>query len=288
MERYELALQLLPGRYWPQLREMAPGIEEYRLRVGQPLGIVRCGREFALPGEAVSEDDVLRTLEKATGASLHTAAPAMARGYLNVRGLRIGICGDMLWSENAVRGFRSFSSLALRVPRACPGICDGAIRALYGDGYLNTLILSPPGGGKTTALREMIRCLSDRGTRLCVCDERGELAASEGATPGFDLGRHTDVLAGCPKCEAAMMLLRGMNPQIIAMDEITQREDLLAVQEIVGCGVRLLATAHAASIDDLKRRPLYRELLSLGCFQAVLVIALRGESREYSWSEIAP
>lgn len=283
MDRYETALQLLPGRYWPKLREMAPGIEEYRLRVGEPLGFVRSGREYMLPGEAVSETDVLRTLEKATGASLHTAAPAMARGYLNVRGLRIGICGDMLWSNGERRGFRSFSSLALRVPRECRGICDGAIRALYGDGFLNTLILSPPGGGKTTALRELIRCLSDRGTRLCVCDERGEIAAAEGVIPGFDLGRHTDVLAGCPKSEAAMMLLRGMNPQIIAVDEITQREDLTAVQEIVGCGVGLLATAHAASLDDLRRRPLYRDLLSLGCFQAALVIALRGDRREYSW-----
>ena len=288
MERCELALQLLPGRYWPQLRELAPAVEEYRLRTGEPLGFVRCGREYALPGDAVSESDLLRTLEKATGASLHTATPALNRGYLSVRGLRIGVCGDMLWRDGEAQGFRSYSSLALRVPRECRGICDGAIKSLYADGFQNTLILSPPGGGKTTALRELIRRLSDRGTRLCVCDERGELAASEGADPGFDLGRHTDVLSGCPKAAAAMMLLRGMAPQVIAMDEITQREDLDAVREITGCGVGLLATAHAATVGDLQRRPLYRELLALGCFQAVLVISLHGEGREYRWSLLPP
>lgn len=282
MERYETALQLLPGRYWTQLREIAPEIEEYRMRVGKPLSFVRSGREYPLSGELVSESDLLRTLEKATGASLHTAAPAMARGYLCVRGVRIGLCGEMQWVDGAPKGFHSYSSLALRVPHECRGICDETMRTLYANGFLNTLILSPPGGGKTTALREMIRCLSDRGTRLCVCDERGELAASEGAIPGFDLGRHTDILSACPKAEAAMMLLRGMNPQIIAMDEITQREDLLAVQEIVGCGVGLLATAHAASIDDLQRRPLYRKLLALGAFQAALVISIHGDRREYS------
>ena len=284
MERYETALQLLPGRYWSQIRDIAPEIEDYRMRVGKPMSFVRGGREYALPGELVSESDLLRTLEKATGASLHTAAPAMARGYLCVRGVRIGLCGDMQWDDGAPKGFHSYSSLALRVPHECRGICDETIRTLYANGFVNTLILSPPGGGKTTALREMIRCLSDRGARISVCDERGELAASEGAIPGFDLGLHTDVLSACPKAEASMMLLRGMNPQIIAMDEITRREDLTAVQEVLGCGVGLLATAHAVSIEDLDRRPLYRELRALGAFQAALVISLRRDSREYYWS----
>ena len=284
MERYETALQLLPGRYWSQLREIAPEVEEYRMRVGKPLSFVRSGREYSLSDELISETDLLRTLEKATGASLHTAAPAMARGYLCVRGVRIGLCGEMQWIDGAPKGFHSYSSLALRVPHECRGICDETMRTLYANGFLNTLILSPPGGGKTTALREMIRCISDRGTRISVCDERGELAASEGTIPGFDLGRHTDVLSACPKAEAAMMLLRGMNPQIIALDEITRREDLAAVQEVVGCGVGLLATAHAASIKDLDSRPLYRKLLALGAFQAALVISIHGDSREYSWS----
>lgn len=288
MERCELALQLLPGRYWSELRELAPAVEEYRMRIGEPLGFVRNGRELSLPGDALMESDLLRTLEKATGASLHTAAPALSRGFLNVHGLRIGVCGDMLWKDGASQGFRGYSSLAIRVPRECRGICDSAIQSLYTDGFQNTLILSPPGGGKTTALRELIRRLSDRGTRICVCDERGEISASEGTSPGFDLGRHTDVLSGCPKAAAAMMLLRGMAPQIIAMDEITQREDVDAVREITGCGVGLLATAHAATVGDLQRRPLYCELLALGCFQAVLVISLCGEGREYRWSRLPP
>ena len=117
--------------------------------------------------------------------------------------------------------------------------------------------------------------------RVGVVDERWEIAASERGRSQFDLGPHSDVLSGIPKAQAAMMLLRTMNPQIIAMDEITQPEDLNAIREIVGCGVRLIATAHASGPEELCRRPLYRAMLEEKLFQSCVLIRLHDRERRY-------
>lgn len=282
MDGTERALQLLPTKCLDRrCRGMLAGAEEIRLRLGQAPTMLRAGREYPLPCEPIAESDLLRTLEKATGASLHTAAPALSRGFLSYHGLRIGVCGTAFEREGAVGGFRSYSSLAIRIPRECRGVCDEIFSRLEAAKPGNLLILSQPGMGKTTALRELIRRFSTQGTRVGVVDERWEIAAAETGRAAFDLGEHCDVLSGIPKAQAAMMLLRTMNPQMIAMDEITQPEDLNAIREIVGCGVRLLATAHASGPEELRRRPLYRTLLDEGLFQDCIRISMRGEERSY-------
>ena len=281
MDATELALQLLPPRYLDRrCREQIALAEELRLRVGRPLTLLRAGREYPLPGEALSADELLRTLEKATGASLHTAAPALARGFLSYRGLRVGVCGTAIEQDGALRGFRSFSSLAIRLPRECRGVCGGVFDALRSSRG-NILILSPPGGGKTTALRELARLFSESGVRVGLVDERWEIAAAETGQAQFELGPCCDVLSGVGKAQGAMMLLRGMNPQMLAMDEITRPEDIAAVRETVGCGVRLLATAHAAGPEDLRRRPLYRALLDERLIGELVVIELVNGQRRY-------
>ena len=150
----------------------------------------------------------------------------------------------------------------------------------------SVLILSPPGYGKTTFLRECIRQLSDSGKRVSVADERGELAAVHRGVPQFDLGKASDIMSGVPKAQAVMMLLRAMNPQIIAMDEISSPEDVEAAETASGCGVRLIATAHAADKSELYRRPVYKRLLELGVFKNTVVIENRCGRRSYSYEEL--
>lgn len=282
MDVTETALRLIPPRYLDICRRsFGREAEEYRLRLGQSMTVICAGREHVLGGEPLREDELLRVLEKATGASIHSAAGEMARGFVSCHGLRIGLCGTAVMQGGSCKGFRRYTSLAIRIPHEARGACDGIYRALRGEPFENTLILSPPGGGKTTALRELIRLLSDGGRRVGVVDERGEIAALGSDGRGFDLGRGSDVLSFCAKREGAMMLLRGMNEQILAMDEITQPEDLAVIREIVGCGVGILATAHAAGADELRRRPLYAALLEEKLFTRAVVIHQSGGERHY-------
>ena len=134
-------------------------------------------------------------------------------------------------------------------------------------------------------LRDLVRCISDGdGTpplRVGLADERGEVAALYGGVPQLRVGRRTDVIEGCPKAQGAMLLLRAMNPQVLAMDEITAPEDVGALLTAAGCGAALLATAHGEGAE-LTRRPLYRTMLEERIFQRVVSIQRTEQGRSYT------
>lgn len=283
MDAYETAVYMLPQELKAEAQALsAETVEEIRLRLGRRPTALIGGSEYELSRTAVTEGHIQRVLERATGASIHSVAHAMAEGYISYRGLRIGLCGTAVMRGREMTGYQYFSSLNIRIPRECRGSCDGLMGEIYRGGFENTLLISRPGGGKTTALREIVRQISDRGTRVGVVDERNELSATDEARAQFDLGRCSDVLIGVAKAEGAMMLLRGMNPQVIAMDEITREQDIEAIGQVYGCGVGLLASAHARNTDELTRRPLYRELLALRAFRYIITITGTGRERKYA------
>ena len=291
--RYEDACALLPGR----LRAAAMSIsqrekartEELRLRIGRALYLTTPAGETALPQTRVIRSDLEQVLDRATEYSRYTAAGTMAHGYLTAPGgFRIGVCGTALPTgpgAGSNEGVRDVSSLAIRIPRVFEGAAEPVLPELVEDGRpAGTLILSPPGGGKTTLLRDLVRLLS-QGSAVCppqrvaLVDERGELAAVHRGRPQLEVGCHTDVMDGCPKHLAVPMLLRAMTPGIIALDEVALGADVEAVYAAVGCGVTLLATVHAASLRDLEDRPIGRDLLSSGGFRRAVVIEGRGKNR---------
>lgn len=280
---FDQAVQVLP----PGLRRGAlalPGevrgrAEELRLRLGQPVTVLVEGEEREVPGlPPVGGEDLAGVLEIATRASAHTALERVRRGFVTVRGgHRVGLCGTAAMEGGQVKSLRCLSSLNVRVARSVPGAAAEAVPLLRdGGGVYSALILAPPGGGKTTLLRDLLRALSDGEggppLRVGVADERGELAALWQGAPELDVGRHTDVMDGCPKALGLELLLRGMNPQVLAADELTSPADGAAAELAAGCGVPLLATAHGRDVDELRRRPLYRELLALGVFQKAVVL----------------
>lgn len=289
---YEAILEILP----PELREAVGielaegGVEEIRLRCGIPATINRGGSESALfcKGRPVTPDAALlqAVLEAASDHSVHTAAEAMARGYVTLRGgSRVGLCGRAVVLDGRVKTISPVSSLNIRAARQHPG-CASALIDHLAQQEESLLILGPPGCGKTTLLRDAARLLSDRlDRRVGLADTRGELAALWAGAPQMNVGRRTDVLADCPVALAVPMLVRTMNPAWVCIDEITDPEDIAAIERASYCGVHFLATAHAACVEDLGGRPLYRRLLKLGLFRWAAVL---GPSREVHIQKLKP
>jgi stage III sporulation protein AA len=305
IERVSRAFECLP----PEIRRAAgslteenkAGIEEIRLRCGKPatalLGqteyiITRegrlCGREGASRGIKVVPEHLVYTVEQAANGVIYGAQESIREGYITIPGgHRVGICGHAVTEKNRVTAIKQFSSVCVRIARAIAGIGTETAGIISGSGrILNTLIVSPPLGGKTTLLRDVIRELSARGSRIGIADERGELAGMFKGAPQFDVGPCTDVIDGCTKADGALMLLRGMSPDIIAMDEITAPEDVAAICKAANCGVSVLASAHAESLEELSRRKTYDPLFESGIFRIIGVLKNTGGERLCSLYEV--
>lgn len=287
------ALQQAAGCLPLELRRAVLGsgeaVEEIRLRAGRPLAVTaQDGQERVLSRNGqtwrVTQEQLRLTLELATGASYHSAAERLCQGFLPLRGgHRLGVTGTVELRNGVIHGYQSLSSICIRVARPVKGVADTIYNSIVTQKHaVSTLLLSPPSGGKTTLLREVLCTASGRDRlRIGLADERGEVAALWNGVPQLDVGSTTDILDGCPKAEGLLLLLRSMNPQLLAADEITAPQDVQALAMAANCGVPVIATAHGRSVDELGQRPLYHTLLEQRIFEQVIVIHRTGMKREY-------
>ncbi len=235
-------------------------LREIRLRMNAPPELIVQEKRILLK-QKVTREDLLFTVNTASRYSPWAASGA-ASGYISIKGgHRIGLCGEAVNHNGVITGMGMITSLCVRVARDFPGIAEG-LKKYSGS----VLILGAPGWGKTTLLRDLIR-QRDRNETVCVVDERAELFPPELAA-----GSGADVLSGCDKKYGIPMLLRTMGPACIAVDEITEPEDVKALLEAANCGVRLMATAHASSLEDYHRRLVYKPLWENRVFDTVVVL----------------
>ena len=269
-------LQLFPASqrvFWQRAAACQRDIQEIRLRANRPVVVYKGGRELFLDSygafmgspvgaHRISPEELDSLLKHICSYSLYAFEDELRQGFITVSGgHRVGVTGQaVLEDDGRIRSMKNISFINIRISHEIKGAADSVIPHIYkGDEPMNTLIISPPGCGKTTLLRDLIRQISDgntygRGMTVGVVDERSELAGTFCGIPQNDLGMRTDVLDACPKERGMLMLLRSMSPHVVAIDELGSREELDQLRRAQACGCRILATAHGESLEDVERR----------------------------------
>ncbi len=262
--------ELIPREVRERIGELPREMTELRLRAERPAEIV-CMGEGRLCAEPISAELLERTADSLASHSLYAREEELSQGFFTIAGgCRVGVCGRMTVSAQGQICLTHISSLCVRAARQIKGAADKVMDALYENAKpVSALVISPPGLGKTTLLRDIARQLSDGGMRVALADERGELAGCVLGMPTLDVGQRTDVMDGCPKRIAMPLLVRAMSPEVIVTDELGHCEDAQAVIDAMRCGVQVIASVHADDVQSAARR---LKGLEIGRFARLIVL----------------
>ncbi len=249
-------------------------IDEIYLHAGRPMCVIGSeGMKFVSdrgkltdnPYEAprVNTSHISEAMELISKSSVYSVEEEIRDGYITIEGgHRIGICGNAVIRNGRIAFVKEISSLNYRIAREVKGAASEIMRFVTGkSGVRNTLIISPPGAGKTTMLRDIVRQLSNSGVRVCVADERREIAAMYKGRTGFDLGSCTSVFSGAPKAAGMLMMLRSMSPDVIVTDEIGTSADAAAVAKIINSGAKIITTIHGFNLEQIRKRKDLKQVL---------------------------
>ncbi len=272
---------LLSHDIFEQIDNHQSDLTEVRLRAGRPVQMVWIGGE-ALCGAPLDPEQLHAIVTALMDYSYYARESELNQGFFTLNdGSRVGVCGRIARNGADCR-MTEISSICLRIARSVPGCADGIMPAVDGKrGLKSTLILSRPGLGKTTLLRDIARQLSEAGRRVSLADERHELAACRMGMPTLDVGPRTDVLDGCPRPLAIATLIRSMGPDVIVTDEIGGEGDAKALADAARCGVAVAASAHADSVEAALARSMLRAAIREGAFHNIVLLGRRpGEIRQ--------
>lgn len=263
------------------------GLEEIRVRIGWPVELIYGNHNEWLGNydSMIDRQCLDEMLNYITGYSIYAMDEEIKQGYITfLGGHRIGITGHATYEargdtkEPKLMNIVDIGGLNIRIAHERKDCAKNIIPHIRkGDSIYNTLFFSAPGIGKTTYLRDAIRILSNgeklhQGMKVCVIDERSEIAACIDGKPQNDLGKRTDVLDACPKETGMSMVLRTMSPQVIAVDEIGKEEEYILLEQMRCSGVKTLGTIHAGDMEEVLRNPLIKKSLRTGAIERLVEI----------------
>ncbi len=265
-----------------QNEKLAEQIQEIRIRVGRPI-ILKLQNLDILIEYIVNQTEILQILEKICENSIYAYKNQICNGYITIKGgHRIGITGSAVVENEKIINIKYITSLNFRIARQvlnCSNKIIGQVIDEKNQDIYNTLIVSPPGRGKTTILRDLIRNLSNgideinfKGRTCGVVDERGEIAAMYKGVPQNDIGIRTDIIENISKAKGIKILIRTMAPEIIACDEIGSKEDVEAIQEAIISGVKGIFTMHGRTLDDVKSNNQINKLIEENKIEKIIFI----------------
>ena len=296
-------LDILPERISGMLSAVSPakqaGIREIRLRREKPILLKTPDGEYGLnktglsryDGEKFTRDDCERFWRRLTGHSPYALAVCGRQGYITIPGgHRIGLCGEAVIKENDIHLFKNVSSFLIRIAHQVRGCALPLIdRITYNSRPLSSLIISPPGCGKTTMLRDLARIFSEMGFNVCIADERGEISSGRDGIACLDIGPRTDFICGADKADGMNILLRSMSPDLIITDELGSAGEARAVLDAAAAGVSVIASAHGSSLDSILARPSLSGLFESGVFSRYIILSdIPGRIKEIYDAERRP
>ena len=252
----EIVLEYLPenlANYIYRItKERNYDIEEIRLRNNKFLCLKTASGNVILE-YIVTTKEIKDTFEKICENSIYSYKRQICEGFITIKnGHRVGITGNCAFENGQVVNINYISSLNFRIAKERKGCANELLKYIIDDGDVcNTLIVSKPGCGKTTILRDIIRQISNKGKTCGIVDERGEIAAMFKGIPQNDVGILTDVIDNVSKEKGMQILIRSMAPDIIACDEIGSKEDIEAINHAICSGVKGIFTAHGETIEEL-------------------------------------
>ncbi|MBR3888139.1 MAG: stage III sporulation protein AA [Clostridia bacterium] len=241
--------------------------KEIRIRAEKNI-CINCFNDEYLLETIVTTENILRLVENFSENSLYSFQKEINEGFITLKGgHRVGISGTSVFENGEIKNIKYISSLNIRIAREVKCCAKNLLDKIYDDEFKNTLIISPPGCGKTTLLRDCIRFVSDgykneKGKNIGLVDERSEIAAMYKGVPQNDVGMRTDIINNCKKDIGMRMLIRSMGPEIIATDEIGGREDVNAILEACTSGIKLLLTAHGSELEDVPEELIRKQIFN--------------------------
>lgn len=254
-------------------------VYEIRLRAGAPVVVCISGRNFLLEKSTVTRTDLDTIIHKASHYSIYAVNEQIKQGFMTIHGgIRIGLCGEVVSEKDDISTIKNVSSLNIRIPHQVRGCSFPVLPFVFGATRpLKTLIISPPGAGKTTFLRDLACQISDKYNLLntLVLDERGEIAAAHLGENQLDVGAGTDVITGCTKQYGFDNGIRSMRPDVIITDEIASKQDIDMVRLAARSGVCIFASVHASGIDEIRVKPNFEGIIGERVFDRYVVLGVR-------------